>query len=342
MSITQDTKAVAIATFAAVALYMSGLLVIFTPLPFIYVSIVRGQRSGAIAMLCASVAVVGIYAFALPMMASGDSPIHLPVMGGGMPGLIAPMALAILSIGYFLFFVIVALFLAEGARRKWGLVRWGGTALAAGVAIFIVMAVGALLVGSGSPVEGIKGYLGQIVGEVIKINQSSQSSNAEIGFLAEHSDEIVSFMMGIIPSLIFIFSLLAVVVNMLVSRRYIRGKHSFAHVHNVARFKLPDWVVWSIIACGVSFFANHYVLDLQWLKMIAINGAFCFGALYFLQGLAVVVYFLQGIRLPMIKAAAYIAIVLFFQAVGMAIVAIGVADVWADFRLRSWRARHSN
>ncbi|MFA4875679.1 MAG: DUF2232 domain-containing protein, partial [bacterium] len=83
-----------------------------------------------------------------------------------------------------------------------------------------------------------------------------------------------------------------------------------------------------------------YVVHAVWPAVVALNCIVSLAALYFFQGLAVTVYLLQGIRFPLFRTLAYVAMVIFLQAASVAMVVIGVADVWVDFRLRRWRAMH--
>lgn len=340
MSFLQRTKGVALGAAIAVALYASGLLVIFTPLPLLSVMVTRGRRDGWAAAIAASALVAGVYALLLfgTSAGSGGAP-ALPVPALGLATFYAPASLWIMGVCYFAFFAAIAVALGEGVHRRWGLVRWGGVALLAGLVCFAPIAAAALLPNALSGGGGIRGYLVQLVGEIAAMNAQS-GGVANLAFLADSAGEVVALMLGIAPSCLFVFALLVVVLNMLVGRRFLRGRHAFAHVHNVARFRLPDAAVWSIVVAGAAFFADGYLLRTGTIKTAALNALIAFGALYFFQGLAVVVYFLQGIRAPLLKTLAYVAIIFFFQTIGMLIVAIGVADVWADFRLRSWRARH--
>lgn len=336
MQFRQRIKGIAFGAAASLALYASGFLILFTPLPLLYVWVARGRRDGVVATLAAFAIAAAAYAVALDQAAATALPIPALSLAGFFP----PAYLWIAGVGYFAFFAVVAVLLGEGAVRRWGLVRWGGTALVAGLAVIASVVGTGVVLGAGIPNGGFAGYFARVVAEVVAM-QTQAGGGTELGFIAENAGEIVALMTGIAPSLVAVFALLTVALNMLVGRRIIRGNHAFGHVHNVARFRLPDVFVWAIVAGGTAFFADSYALHTGWLKTAALNVLIVFGALYFFQGLAVIVYFLQGIRAPLVKTMAYVAIIFFFQTIGMLIVAVGVADVWADFRLRSWRARHN-
>ena len=341
MDAGRRTKGIAFGAALSLALYASGFLVIFTPLPILYVAVVGGRRDGW--MAAASALALASVAYWMALSAAGGSAApssavaHMPAMS--LAAFFDPAFLLIAGAGGFAFFAAIGLALGEGAMRRYSLTRWAGTAFAVALSVMgLILAAGSLM---GTEGGGFAGYLSRVMGEVIAL-KSQAEAGADAGFLADNAEGIISFATAIAPSILFVFALVAVVVNMLVGRRIIRGRHAFAHVHNVARFRLPDWTVWAAVAGGALFFADSYVLHTGSLKVAAINGLISLAALYFFQGLAVVAYFLQGVRAPFVKTVAYAAIVFFFQTEGVVIVAIGVADVWADFRLRSYRARHSH
>lgn len=340
MALAAKTRDVGIGAVLALVFYASGFLVIFTPLPFLYVMVVHGRRAGAVISLAAASVVIAAYFVMLHYMSvSPQIQSGITVPGFSMISFLSPGFLVFAGIGYFAFFMAVGLALGDGVLRKMNLAGMGAYALIAGLVILIAMIAGANFFETRELINGAQNYIQQTINSIVAANQSA-STGAEADFIKNNAGEITSFMFGILPSLIFVFAVLAIVVNLLVGRRIIRAHHAFAHVHNVARFKLPDAVIWALVAAGAAFFADRYVLHMGVVEKAAINFLIGLGALYFFQGFAVVVYFLQGIKLPLVRSIAYIMIILFFQSVGLVIVGIGVADVWADFRLRSLRARH--
>lgn len=337
-----NARMTAAAALIAVVLYFSGLLVMLTPLPILYASVVRGRTQGIIAALIAGIAVAGLYLVAVPASGAAVSgPLAwLPLPGQGLEGFFPVAFLRAAGIGYFAFYAATALVLAEGAFRRWDLPRWGGTALAAGLAVIAAIAGWALWTGAPGITGGVRSFVLSAIQQVAEANRAAGGESGQVAFLAERAEEVATAMLGLLPSIIFALALFAVVVNIIVARRLIRGRHVFAHVHNVARFRLPDAVIWGLIASGVLFFIDRYALQSGGLATVALNGLIAFGALYFLQGMAVIVYFLQGVKMPLLRTLAYVAMLIFIQTVSLALVVVGVADVWVDFRLKRWRTVH--
>lgn len=341
MALAAKTRDVGIGALVALVFYASGFLVIFTPLPFLYVTVEHGRRAGGVISLMTVLVVIAAYAAMFHYMGASPSKDGVFLASGfSMSGFLSPGFLMFAGIGYFVFFMAMGLALADGVLRKMSLARMGAYALVAGLVILAVMLAGANFFETKGFVDEIKNYIQQAVSGIVAANQVS-STGAEAEFLKNNAGEIASFVLGLTPSIIFVFAVVAVAVNLLIGRRIIKARHAFAHVHNAARFKLPDAMIWAVVASGAAFFADRYALHTGIVETAAINFLIGIGALYFFQGFAVVVYFLQGIKLPLLRSIAYIMMILFFQSIGLVIVGIGVADVWADFRLRSWRARHA-
>lgn len=334
---------VGLGALVALALFVSGFLVILTPLPFIYLFLSRSRGTAfAAAFVSLSVAVL-VYLFFSMGQGAIVSKGFEAALPGVMLGAFLPSAVVkIVGIGYFLFFIVVGFSLAEGAVRKWGLLKLGGISLALGLGVIFIIVCGAALYDSVNLVSGVRAFLAQTLSQIVSMNETQGvSTSMDVVFLANNADGIAKFMLGISPSLVFVLALVAVVVNLLIGRRFIRTGHAFSHLHNVARFRMPDFVIWAVIISGMVFFAEKYVFQSLSLEMTSINLLIGLAALYFFQGLAVVVYYLQGIRVPLIKTLAYVMLIFFFQTIGMAIIGVGVADVWVDFRRKNWRSKHS-
>ena len=345
MELVQDkakAKAIGASSLIAVVLFFSGLFTMLTPLPLLYASAIQGRAVGRAAAALSGAAVLLVYLIALPQAAgSGEGGVaYLLIPGQGFVGYLPQAFIGFSGIAYFAFFVVIALVLAEGSRRRWSLLRWGGTALVAGLAVLASIALAAVTFDSAEILSGVSSYVAFIMGELARAGDASGAASAQFAFLMERPDEVATSFLSLLPSIVFAFAVLAIVINLVVCRRIIKGRHAFSHVHNVARFRMPDGAIWGVIASGAAYFAHSYVLKGSWLGAVALNGLIGFGVLYFLQGMAVIVYFLQGIRMPLLRTLAYVAMILFLQTVSLGLLVVGVADVWVNFRLRRWRTIH--
>ncbi len=324
----------------ACALFFSGFLVILTPLPLLYAAAAKGREQGALAAALSFAVVAALYLFLFPSVGSeGGALAYVPAPGVGLVGFMPEGFLAVFGIGYFAFFVAIAAAIFFGAQRRASLTEWGGYALLVAIGSVFATALAAKIVCEGSLIEGLHSYVVHVLTQVTSAGGAESFENSQFIYLANNTEKVAASVVEVLPSVAFVYSLIAVALNLVLSRRFI-AKSRAVRVPSALRFRLPDWAIWTLIASASAFFANSYVIHSPALGTMALNGLIGSGALYFLQGTAVTVYFLQRIRFTLIRTVAYIAIIIFLQTVSVALVVLGIADVWADFRLRHLRMQH--
>ncbi|HKI50891.1 MAG TPA: DUF2232 domain-containing protein [Geothermobacteraceae bacterium] len=92
-------------------------------------------------------------------------------------------------------------------------------------------------------------------------------------------------------------------------------------------WSVPEVMVWPLIAAG---FAVAFASGVP--RLLGLNLLVVFLPIYFLQGLAVVTFFFQKKQVsPMLRALGY-TLIAFLNPMPMIVTAIGVFDMWADFR----------
>lgn len=332
MNRLRDIRMTALMALMACGLYFSGFLVMLTPLPLMYVIAVRGRRPGFAAAALAGCVVIAVYVLLLlPGGAVQGGLAYLPAPGLGLASFMPAGFPAVFGIGYFGFFVAVAVVLAlfPGGRRT--LAASGGAALAAGAAAAVLTFLAAKFFCQGSLLEGLRAFVSYVLSEFLSANEAAGVHSAQIAYLADNAEAVAASIMGVLPALAFAYAAFSVAINAVLGRRFLKAGSS------AAGFKLPDGLIWTVIACGSLFFANSYLLGLAPLSYAALNGLIALGVLYFLQGMAVTSYFLQRIRFSLLRTVVYIAMIIFLQTVSVALIVLGIADVWADFRLRHLR-----
>ncbi len=330
-------RTTALSAVVAVLLFMSGLMVLFTPLPLVYAYVTQGRRMGIAACGALLAVTACMYGWLLPWLTAqpaGSAAHFLALPGVGLAQHLAEQGVRAFGMTYSALFVAIAIALGEGVLRELKVVRWAGGAVAAGVACIAFAASAAQFATHGAFVAGIAHYFEAVIADVVSFNQAAGMTSEQIAYLAQNGPEVARVVMSLMPSLMFVFVLIVVVINMLVGRRLTRLPHAVARMRETVGFRLPDAGVWVVIACGVVFFVNLYVVRMGWLKAVALTGLVAMAAIYFFQGFAVVSFFLERVRMKLVKLMAYIAIILFFQAVSVAFVGLGFADVWLHFRER--------
>lgn len=113
----------------------------------------------------------------------------------------------------------------------------------------------------------------------------------------------------------------AILANWLLKKRGVAGWDNFKD------WRLPEPLVWPLIACGLLVFSSAQSFD-----TLGLNGLIILGTLYFLQGLAVMTALFTKWSVPG-PIRFMVTLLLIIQAYGFILIALlGLADVWADFR----------
>jgi uncharacterized protein YybS (DUF2232 family) len=95
-------------------------------------------------------------------------------------------------------------------------------------------------------------------------------------------------------------------------------------------WSIPDWLIWPLLATLVLLRWGHAWHPVYFL--IALNAAVVLGNLYFLSGLAVLLFYLFRWKVPaFLQLLVVMAVGLFPVAIGV-LVAVGVINTWWDWR----------
>jgi uncharacterized protein YybS (DUF2232 family) len=141
-------------------------------------------------------------------------------------------------------------------------------------------------------------------------------------------EQLRLFIPKVLPALLVTGILCTVWMNQVLGNWLLkRKKLQLAPWRDFKEWQLPDTLVWGLIVGGAGL-----LLTSGPLSTVSLNIAVIWAALYFLQGLAVLVNFLHRWSVPYpLRLLIYAFVII--QTIGVVLVAfIGVADVWADFR----------
>ncbi|MBI4212369.1 MAG: DUF2232 domain-containing protein [Deltaproteobacteria bacterium] len=315
--------------------YLTGMLVFLTPLPLMYVSLLLGRRAAILTAMAVFAVIGGLYGFVLPLSAMAKA--FLP--SAPLLQFFTETGLVVLVLCHFLYFAVIGLGLAEGVHRRLTLGRWLGLALFLGL---FVLGLAAVVIEGGTTIPLLKGvhfFIDEIIGDMAKLPEFTSGLGAKAYVLTEHREDIAGVAFQLMPSMLFLSSLFVVVMNALLGRRFLGLKPMFRHIHNIASFRLADGWIWTLIAAWALLFIEFSFGYGDGVRAIALNAAICVGSLYFLQGVAVAMYALQGIRIPFFRLSVALFSLFFFHISVVAFIGLGIADVWLDFRNRIRRAK---
>lgn len=334
----QNRKRLLVSIFATIALYLSGFLVVLTPLPILY-NLLRypGKVIKSIALPCFIILLL-IYLLAVDPLYSFYQSYPgwawlLPVPGMNLLSFISQASVTLFGLVYYLFFVVVALVLSMVLLGKANPLHLIGKGTVI-VFLFILVLYTLYSFSAGiSPFDLLRQYFQLTIQEFIDLRQENPQSLEQIAFLKENLGSFVRYSVLLSPSVLFCSILAVMVLNLLIGRRlfspYVKGLDSV----KFSRWRVPFGIVWAVIACIGLTLTHRYLFEISFLFPIIINTLIVLTFTYFLQGLTIIVFYLdkKGVR-PFFRIAIYCFILLLFQTLGIVIVSLGFFDSWFDFR----------
>jgi uncharacterized protein YybS (DUF2232 family) len=301
-------RPVIFAALQAAALFVAGLLVpllgqlamLFVPVPLISVTVLHGRSAGILATL--------LGAFLVTLLGSWQIAVVFFVLGFGL----------------------MAYGISEGLLRN----TRPETAIAVG-SILPLLAMLAALVPvlarmDSTPLAAVENYLRSSMAEAQKLYTDLGAPEAA-HLLAALSERFVFYIVRLLPGIILSTTLMQSAACYGIARaRVLRQRPDMALA---ARPMLPFWHapdtwVWALIATlgGIAAAPRGSAV---WFG--ALNLSFIFLLVYTAQGVAVVEFFYRKARIPLLVRSILHALVLALPTV-LAVVALGVVDIWADFR----------
>lgn len=288
--------------FVALIPVVGPVVVIFTPLPVLYYYSQLGRLKG-LAVLAAS------YLAAFGILSTAGQRVSLAVL---------------FTIGF------TGVLLAEILKRRFSLEKtflWGSSALfclGAGVVLFHSLRAGI------APWQTVELYVSEIVRHNIAFYSQLNIPEEQIQLIRDSVPQITRIFTGIFPALAFSGAVLTVWVNLLAGRALFRIKETpFPDFGDLSAWKAPERLVWLLIAAGVMT-----LLPAERVSATGMNLLIVCSLVYLFQGLAIVSFFFQKKRVPMILRWLFYGLLLIQQYMLVIVIALGLFDLWVDFRKR--------
>ena len=290
-------------TLLAVVLtpFIGPIAVIMTPLPMIYCYFRLG-RNQALVALAIALAVASVAVGLLGRSAS------LPV-------------LAMIS--------FTGVLLAEILQRRYSLEK---TFILASLAMFFSGIGFILYYAAQSGIEPwrlVETYIAGILRENLKLYGQMNISEEQIRLVRENSAEITRFFVGIFPALALVGAMFTVWLNLLAGRSLLSGSAGFPEFGDLTLWRAPDRLVWVLIAAGLMM-----LIPDETLVMVGMNILIVCCLIYFLQGMAITAFFFHLKKISVIFRWLFYMLLAVQQYTIVFVVALGLFDLWIDFRKR--------
>lgn len=264
-------------------------------------------------------------------------PVALAVIRWGYPnGWLVPGCSAVLGslalylldlsqcIPYLLGLIGMGALMGYGLRRQWSTDKVIGFSSLFMIALAGVFFILAFIQTKGQVVQLAEQFLGEAISSTMKqLGSGSLGAQEMEGKLLE----AVPLIVRIMPGMLISCTLVTCWLNLVVSRRFCRTD-AFERVREkLVLWKSPEFIVWFVIASGLMV-----LLPVSGLRLPGINVLIVLGTVYFLQGLAIAAFYFEKWKLPLFVKGFVYALLFTLKFASMATVALGLFDVWFDFR----------
>ena len=279
---------------------IGSIFLLFLPMILFFNSTINGRNKTAAAFLIA---------FSVLFVLSTLLHLNLPTI-------------AIFSVG------IAGLFIAQIAAQNGSvekIIIYPAFFIIAAICFYFIYGGFALSV---NPWQLVEKYIAATIEENVKLYSQLPLNAEDINFIKDNKKNIIDGFTQIFPSLIIISSTLIIWINFLLGKQ-ILGKAgiTWPKLTELTRWKSPEYIIWIFIISGGLFFVPHKDINFFSLNIFLVT---CF--IYFLQGLAIVSFFFQNKNVPLFLRYLFYFFIAVQQMLMIPIVAVGLFDIWIDFR----------
>ena len=198
--------------------------------------------------------------------------------------------------------------------------------------VVLISGIVSLFVYSTASGNDLISILSQYVAKNIELSlalyQSLGMSEENLRLIQDSLGKIQYILVSIIPGLTITSTLLVIWINILLSKALLKGRFQFhPDYEKLNQWQAPDYLVWAVIGCGLLM-----LLPASVAKLIGLNVLLILMTIYFFQGMAIVSFLFEKIKVPrFLKIVVYILIPL-IQLAWLAVIGIGLFDMWFNFR----------
>jgi uncharacterized protein YybS (DUF2232 family) len=228
---------------------------------------------------------------------------------------------------FFAEYGVMALVLAEAIRRQWSventlLISTAAPVVASGIVMALLLASVDLDVGA------VKQHFEEDLSQALRqflIEEGGPSEDTLRAYVQEAFGTVVQ----LLPALFILSTAAAALLNYGVVRilwRRLGGQPPLREVM-LTQWKAPEVCVWVLIASGICYFV-------PWpgMRMVGVNVLLLVSLVYLVQGLGIMVFYLNRTSVPsIVRSLAYI-FLLIQPLLLLAVAAFGLFDLWFDFR----------
>ena len=222
---------------------------------------------------------------------------------------------------------IMALLLPELLLRGYGAARTIAWTTGVNVALLAVAAVIFTQVGGQDLQQSLSGEISTSISRALALYEKSGVKGDDLSMVKQSMDMAAALLIRIYPSLVTILLGIMAGCNLALIRRpaFLMGYR--LQLGDFKELRLPEPLVWVLIVAGFAMLAPNRIVTIPALNLLVVTTT-----LYFLQGLAVVLTILARQAFAGIMRVFLWVMLLLQPYLAAVIAAIGIFDIWGDFR----------
>lgn len=179
-----------------------------------------------------------------------------------------------------------------------------------------------------SPWQLLEKHITEAVELNIQIYSQLPLNPEEINAIKSSKPMVIQFFTKIAPAICIISILLTIWINTLIGNKLLHKRGAVPpNLSTLPEWRAPNGLVWIFIAGGGLIF-----LPQTHINFLGINIFLVASFIYILQGLAIVSFFFQSKDISIFFRCLFYFLIAIQQIVMIAIAAVGLFDIWIDFR----------
>jgi len=218
--------------------------------------------------------------------------------------------------------------LAETLRRKISIEKAILSSLVALMIPGLLLITYSIIRTGEAPWQLIEPYIVNAILESAKLYSELGVPTEQVNLIKDNAQQIAVFFINILPALGLVSITLCIWLNLLAARAiFYRRRLYYPDFGDLAKWKTPEKLVWMVIVSGgMLLIPNDRVF------YVGLNVLIVCLFVYLLQGLAIISFFFRKKNIPVYLRTIFYALLIFQQIFILLVIAVGLFDLWFDFR----------
>lgn len=322
-----------------VLLFVSGLMITATPLPFVYVFLLHGQKNFLKTALLSLTIIFGIYFVGTEwafqqLQTHPDSQWLMTLPMVPLLATFPKISVLLLGVGYFVFYLLVAFVIAKILLYPLNIY---GRSLRAVLGLYLLVALALTLYILPQATQFLQHYNASVktaVSELlVQIDQSSDIDSVSAIYFKTVLQQLGEHFIYFLPVLFFSSISFIFVLNLVVSKRLFFPFRPHLLLIRFTEFRLPFYFVWIAVGALGLILLNTQFIHIQLVTFLALNVLTGVLLIYFYQGLSVFVSVLDAKNIRGLwRVTIYILSIYLSLLSVIVLTSMGFFDSWIDVR----------